>query len=199
VQALVLQGRQQPIAQVAIGSIDKTSGLRLTVVVPTAISFSTAAYISGAAGTANLFDLTWRRCLPSGCFADIVLTADALKMMRARVELANLVFRGRRRTRHHPAVLDARPIAVARRHGQGNRRGSIVATIRRGRGRELKPTGSQLARVAHFLRGRCTYATPTRPTLPIVKRWPGCRTRRYVATLNLRHFWRGLGIAGFRQ
>jgi invasion protein IalB len=93
VQTLVLQGQQQPIAQVAIGSIDKTSGLRLTVVVPTAISFSKAAYISGAAGTANLFDLTWRRCLPSGCFADIVLTADALKMMRARVEPANLVFR----------------------------------------------------------------------------------------------------------
>jgi invasion protein IalB len=93
VQTLVLQGQQQPIAQVAIGSIDKTSGLRLTIVVPTAISFSKTAFISGAAGTANLFDLTWRRCLPSGCFADIVLTADALKMMRARAEPANLVFR----------------------------------------------------------------------------------------------------------
>jgi invasion protein IalB len=93
VQTLVLQGQQQPIAQVAIGSIDKTSGLRLTVVVPTAISFSKAAYIVGAAGTANLFDLAWRRCLPSGCFADIVLTADALKMIRARSDPANLVFR----------------------------------------------------------------------------------------------------------
>ena len=93
VQTLVLQGQQQPIAQVAIGSIDKTSALRLTVVVPTAISFSKAAYVVGAAGTANLFDLTWRRCLPSGCFADIALSADALKMMRARTEPANLVFR----------------------------------------------------------------------------------------------------------
>ena len=93
VQTLVLQGQQQPIAQVAIGSVDKTSALRLTVVVPTAISFSKAAYIIGAAGTANLFDLTWRRCLPSGCFADIALTPDALKMMRARTEPANLVFR----------------------------------------------------------------------------------------------------------
>jgi invasion protein IalB len=93
VQTLVLQGQQQPIAQVAIGSIDKTSGLHLTVVVPTAISFGKAAYIVGATGTADLFDLTWRRCLPSGCFADIVLSADALKMMRARAEPANLVFR----------------------------------------------------------------------------------------------------------
>jgi invasion protein IalB len=93
VQTLVLQGQQQPIAQVAIGSVDKTSGLRPTVVAPTAISFSKAAYVVGAAGTANLFDLTWRRCLPSGCFADIVLTADALKMLRARSEPANLVFR----------------------------------------------------------------------------------------------------------
>jgi invasion protein IalB len=93
VQTLVLQGQQQPIAQVAIGSIDKTAGLRLTVVVPTAISFSKAAYIVGAAGTANLFDLAWRRCLPSGCFADIVLSADSLKMMRTRSDPANLVFR----------------------------------------------------------------------------------------------------------
>jgi invasion protein IalB len=93
VQTLVLQGQQQPIAQVAIGSIDKTAALRLTVVVPTAISFSKTAYIVGTAGTPNLFDLTWRRCLPSGCFADIALTPDALKTMRTRTEPANLVFR----------------------------------------------------------------------------------------------------------
>ena len=93
VQTLVLQGQQQPIAQVAVGSVDKTSPLRLTVVVPTAISFSKSATIVGAAGTADLFDLVWRRCLPSGCFADIVLTPDALKAMRARSEPANLVFR----------------------------------------------------------------------------------------------------------
>jgi len=93
VQTLVLQGQQQPIAQVAIGSIDKTSGLRLTVVVPTAISFSKTATVVGAAGTPALFDMVWRRCLPSGCFADIALTPDATKMMRARNEPGNLVFR----------------------------------------------------------------------------------------------------------
>ena len=93
VQTLVLQGQQQPIAQVAIGSIDKTSGLRLTVVVPTAISFSKTATVVGAAGTPALFDMVWRRCLPSGCFADISLTPEALRTMRARSEPANLVFR----------------------------------------------------------------------------------------------------------
>lgn len=77
----------------AIGSIDKTSGLRLTVVVPTANSFSKTATVVGASGTPVLFDMVWRRCLPSGCFADIALTPDALKMMRARSEPANLVFR----------------------------------------------------------------------------------------------------------
>ena len=51
------------------------------------------ATIVGAAGTANLFDLAWRRCLPGGCFADIVLTPEALKTMRARTEPANLLFR----------------------------------------------------------------------------------------------------------
>jgi invasion protein IalB len=93
VQTLVLQGQQQPIAQVAIGSVDKNSPLHLTVVVPTAISLSKAPYIAGAPGTSFLFDLTWRRCLPSGCFADIQLNAESLKMLRARSEPANLIFR----------------------------------------------------------------------------------------------------------
>jgi len=95
VQTLVLQGQTQPVAQVAIGSIDKSSALRLTVVVPTAISFSRQASIAGATatGTPSLFDLTWRRCLPSGCFADTSLNAEALKMLRARTEPADLIFR----------------------------------------------------------------------------------------------------------
>jgi len=93
VQTIVLANQTQPIAQIAIGSVDKTSGLRLTVVVPTAVSFSKQPFVTGAPGMAALFDLTWRRCLPGGCYADFPLNADTLKILRARTEPANLVFK----------------------------------------------------------------------------------------------------------
>lgn len=92
-QSLVLQGQQQPVAQLALGSADKSDPLRLTVVVPTAISLSRGPRIVAVPGNAPLHELTWRRCLPTGCFADVALTADAIKMMRARSEPLHLTFK----------------------------------------------------------------------------------------------------------
>jgi invasion protein IalB len=93
VHALVLQGQTQPIAEIAVGSVEKSPDLLLTVVVPVAISLDKTARIEGAPGTRSLADLTWRRCLPGGCYADTPLTADALKILRARTQPANLLFR----------------------------------------------------------------------------------------------------------
>jgi len=92
VQSIILPNQQAPIAQVAIGSVDKTSGLRLTIVVPVAVSLGKGPTITGT-GSSVLFDLSWRRCLPSGCYADIALTPEAVKMLHARTEPAALVFR----------------------------------------------------------------------------------------------------------
>jgi len=92
VQSIVLPNQQAPIAQIAIGSVDKTSGLRLTIVVPVAVSLGKGPTITGT-GSSVLFDLSWRRCLPSGCYADISLTPEAVKMLRARAEPATLTFR----------------------------------------------------------------------------------------------------------
>jgi len=92
VETLALPGQTQPVARVIVESVDKTPSFRLTAVMPTLVSFDKSPSIGGAAGSPALFDLTWRRCLPDGCFADVSLNADALKTLRARTEPANLLF-----------------------------------------------------------------------------------------------------------
>ena len=80
----------QPIAQVALGSVAKGSPLRLTVAVPTAISFAKPPQIK--AGETVLLTLAWRRCMPGGCFADVVLAAEQIRLLRARTDAMQLVF-----------------------------------------------------------------------------------------------------------
>jgi len=91
-ETLTLPGQAQPIARVIVESADKTS-FRLTLVVPTVVSFDKTPSIGGAAGSPALLDLTWRRCLPDGCFADVPLSADATKTLRARTDPANVLFK----------------------------------------------------------------------------------------------------------
>lgn len=91
VQTMVLQGQQQPVAQVAIG-YDKTD-LRLTLLVPPAISLSKVPTVGASGGAAPHFDLAWRRCLPQGCFADTVVNPDLLKALRARTDPLQIVFK----------------------------------------------------------------------------------------------------------
>ncbi len=91
VQTLVVQGQTQPVAQIAIGN-DKAD-LRLTLLVPPAVSFSKVPTVSGQGGAAPHFDLAWRRCLPNGCFADTVVNADLLTTLRTRTEPLQVVFK----------------------------------------------------------------------------------------------------------
>jgi len=91
VQTMVLQGQQQPVAQVAVG-YDKND-LRLTLLLPPAVSFSRVPTL-GVAGAADpRFDLTWRRCLPTGCFADVNTAGELLKLLRSRSEPMQITFK----------------------------------------------------------------------------------------------------------
>jgi invasion protein IalB len=91
VQTMVLQGQQQPVAQVAVG-YDKAD-LRLTLLVPPAVSFSKVPTVSAQGGAAPKVDLAWRRCLPNGCFADVVVNADLLKTLRSRTDPLQIAFK----------------------------------------------------------------------------------------------------------
>ena len=91
VQSMVVQGQQQPVAQVAVG-YDKND-LRFTMLVPPAISLSRGPTLGVANASAPHFDLAWRRCLPNGCFADVQVGQDLQKLLRSRTEAMQIEFK----------------------------------------------------------------------------------------------------------
>jgi invasion protein IalB len=91
VQSMVVKGQQQPVAQVAVG-YDKND-LRFTMLVPPAISLSRGPTLGVANASAPHFDLAWRRCLPNGCFADVAVGSELLKLLRSRTEPMQIDFR----------------------------------------------------------------------------------------------------------
>src|SRR5881394_351162 len=91
VQTMVLQGQQQPVAQVALG-YDKAD-LRLTLLVPPAISLGRGPVLGVAGAASPHFDLAWRRCLPNGCFADVQVGPELLKILRSRTEPMQVLFK----------------------------------------------------------------------------------------------------------
>lgn len=91
VQSMVVQGQQQPVAQVAVG-YDKAD-LRFTMLVPPAISLSRAPFLGIPGATQPHYDLTWRRCLPNGCFADVQVGAEMQKLLRSRSDPMQIEFK----------------------------------------------------------------------------------------------------------
>ena len=91
-ETLVVQGQKEPAAQIAIGSAKNGAALNLTVLLPTAISLAKPPSITASDANTRPFILTWRRCLPVGCFSDVSLTADMLKTLQTHVGPMKLVF-----------------------------------------------------------------------------------------------------------
>jgi len=91
VQSMVVQGQQQPVAQVAVG-YDKND-LRFTMLVPPAISLSRGPTLGVANAASPHFDLAWRRCVPNGCFADVAVGPELLKTLRGRTEPMQIDFK----------------------------------------------------------------------------------------------------------
>lgn len=87
----VLYDKSQPVAQTALGRPTRGEAMRLTVQVPPNVLLATAPRLLGAEGDAPI-ELTWRRCLPVGCFADAALTEDQVKRLRGRTENGRVVF-----------------------------------------------------------------------------------------------------------
>jgi invasion protein IalB len=91
VQSLVVQGQQQPVAQLAIG-YDKADQ-RFTILVPPAISLARPPSLGVAGATTPNYPLAWRRCLPNGCFADVQVGPDLLKFLRGRNDPMQVSFK----------------------------------------------------------------------------------------------------------
>ena len=74
------QGQSQPLAELAVGRIKRGDPLKLTLVLPVNVSFPSQPKLTPEGDDA--IDFTWRQCLPAGCFADAVFSADAQKTLR---------------------------------------------------------------------------------------------------------------------
>ena len=97
-QALVIKGQQGPIAQIAFGHAPHDKGgdpnLMLTVLLPVSISLDKTAKLGpGPAGDdPAATTLTFRRCLPGGCFADAKADPALMKALRSTTKPGHLTF-----------------------------------------------------------------------------------------------------------
>jgi invasion protein IalB len=75
-------GQPQVVAQWAVGRMVSNEAFRLVTVLPVNISF--AAPVRMITEGDPPLTLAFTRCVPIGCFAEVALTADALRRLRAR-------------------------------------------------------------------------------------------------------------------
>jgi invasion protein IalB len=93
--ALVLQaqGQQAPIAQIAIGRVANNEPLRVTAVMPVSVTFPSSVQIVLGEKDAKPLDLPWRRCIPTGCFADAAPSDEMVRQWRKAGEAGRIQFR----------------------------------------------------------------------------------------------------------
>jgi invasion protein IalB len=92
-QSIQTQGAQAPIAQIAFGRIAAADPLRLTLVLPPNISFPSSPRMAVDDKDPRAIDLSWRRCLPGGCFADAEMKDDMLQHWRAQTSQGQVRFK----------------------------------------------------------------------------------------------------------
>lgn len=90
VQQMRAQDQQSPVAELAIGRVKKGDPLRLTALLPVNVTFPTSPSFSSSGNDSELLDLGWRRCLPGGCFADLVLPDGMLSQWRTQAATGRL-------------------------------------------------------------------------------------------------------------
>ena len=93
VQTIVVKGQTGPVAQLALGRTAPSEPLRLTLVLPSTVSLGSKPLIRAADDKPAQAELTWRRCLPGGCFSDMVLADADLKRLRTQGEAGEIVFK----------------------------------------------------------------------------------------------------------
>jgi invasion protein IalB len=93
-QTLHVQG-QGPIAEIAFGippGKDSSAGMRVVVVLPNNVTFAGPVLMSIDEKDKPI-ELTYRRCLPTGCFADTDARDDILARWRAQAGRGRLAFK----------------------------------------------------------------------------------------------------------
>lgn len=84
IQTLVIQGQQQPFAQLGFGKLAKDGPLYFTAVVPVNVTFPSAVRIGIKKGDQDAVEVPYTRCLPSGCFASVKVDESMLSHWKAQ-------------------------------------------------------------------------------------------------------------------
>lgn len=92
-QTIQVQGQQGPLAQVAFGRVQRADPMKLTMVLPSNVSFPSVVRVSTDDKDPQPLDLNWRRCLPGACIADGEPSAAIIQRLRARAEPASISFK----------------------------------------------------------------------------------------------------------
>jgi invasion protein IalB len=86
------QDQKGAVAEIAIGRLKKIDSLRLTVVVPVNVNFSSPPNFSADENAAEPLNLGWRKCLPGGCIADALLKDDMLQRWKAPMSAGHITW-----------------------------------------------------------------------------------------------------------
>jgi invasion protein IalB len=89
-QTVQRQGDAGPQAQLAVGRLLPADPIRITLLLPTNVAFEKAPKLTG---NASSVDLTWVRCLPTGCFANGIVSDDVLRKLRALKDAGRMEYR----------------------------------------------------------------------------------------------------------
>ena len=92
-QTVQVRGEAAPIAQIAFGHAVSSEPVKLVVVLPVNVTFPSAVTIATGDADPQPVQLAWHRCLPVGCFAEALSTADAVKRWRGESGQGKVTFK----------------------------------------------------------------------------------------------------------
>lgn len=93
VQTVQLPNAAAPVAQIAFGHASSTEPVKLVLVLPVDVWFPSTVRVFGADKDAQGVELTWRRCLPVGCFAENAAPDDAMRRWRGETGQGRIAYK----------------------------------------------------------------------------------------------------------
>jgi len=91
VQATTAQGQTNPFSQIAFGRPSKTVPVKLAVQLPLGVWLPSNVKFTFDAKQPPIA-VTYKRCLPAACFADVELKDDLIKKIRDATDQGTLEF-----------------------------------------------------------------------------------------------------------
>ena len=93
VQTVQLPNQQVPVAQIAFGHATTSDPLKLVVVLPVDVWFPSTVKVSVGDKDPSGVELSWRRCLPVGCFAESAGSDEAARRWRSESGQGRIVYK----------------------------------------------------------------------------------------------------------